>query len=85
MLPITLQECIEHHYTKHLFLWNSDKKLRNISPVRQEIVSFCLKMITENQPARYNKDYPERVIKTLGKTLPNGIKIRQPDAYHQAR
>lgn len=36
--------------TKNISVWSSNEKLKNIlSPVHQEILSFCLKMLTENR------------------------------------
>jgi len=69
-----------------ILVWNTNKNLKKIiSPIRQEIVSFCFKKITEDHPRDDYKELIELVIIILGETPPGGTKIRQPGACHQAR
>jgi hypothetical protein len=69
-----------------LLVWNTHESFEKIIfPIRQEIVSFCLKKITEDHPRDDYKELIELVIIILEETPPCGMKIRQPGAYHQAR
>lgn len=72
---------MEWIYTKNIFVWSSNETLKNIlSPVRQEIMSFCSKMLTEKQPRDDYEEFLKLVIITLGETPPGGIIIRKPGA-----
>jgi len=72
--------------TKNIFVWSSNEMLKNIlSPVRQEMLSFCLEMLTVKQPRDDYEEFLKLVIITLGETPPGGIIIRKPGACHQAR
>jgi len=69
-----------------ILVWNTNKNFEKIiSPIREEIVSFCLKKITEDHPRDDYKELIELVIIILEETPPGGMKIRRPGACHQAR
>jgi hypothetical protein len=69
-----------------ILVWNTNKNFEKIiSPIRQEIVSFCLKKITEDHSRDDYKELIELVIIILGETSPRRTKIRQPGTCHQVR
>lgn len=53
--------------------------------MRQEMLTFCFKMITEKQLRDDYEEFLKLVIITLDETPPGGIIIRKPGACHHAR
>lgn len=72
--------------TDNIRIYNHDEHLRQIlEPHRDDILSFCEEKIKEDFPRDDYKEFIELVIVLLGANPPDGIRLRQPGAYHQAR
>lgn len=60
--------------TINILKWSSNEKLKNIqSPVRQEILCFCFKVLKEKQPRDDYEGFLKLVIINLGDIPPGGV------------